>query len=172
MEILHTTECVARWEDHPYSAWSDDKKNVFLESLVRVIAHHVEYACAVVVLPSGLEALRRQHSERSAAGKPSLGDKSCEICADTCVGLINIRLERTGRTSRRVAYVFEHGDPGQGIDDALIKKASEGYTETACGDMIREHGITRCRRKRQGTPPSGLVSDSGLQSTSCEQVRH
>jgi hypothetical protein len=38
--------------------------------------------------------------------------------------------------------------------------------------MIREHGITRCRRKRQGTPPSGLVSDSGLQSTSCEQVRH
>ena len=90
MGVLHTTDFLSRWEGHPYSHWSDEQKNDFWGSLVRVITHHVDYACAAVFLPSGLAALKCQHVERSVAGKPSLSDNPYEICADFCVGVINI----------------------------------------------------------------------------------
>jgi len=134
MGVLHTTDFLSRWEGHPYSHWSDEQKNDFLGSLVRVITHHVDYACAAVFLPSGLAALKCQHVERSVAGKPSLSDNPYEICADFCVGVINMRLERTGQTSRRVAYFFEHGDPGQGIFHqsitGLMRRCSLGAPNT------------------------------------------
>jgi hypothetical protein len=152
--VLHTTDFLARWDGHPYGHWSDNQKHEFLMSLIRIISHHVDYVGAGVFLPSGRAALDHQHATRVAEGKPSLGDNPYELSADTCVGLIAAWLQRTGRTTRRVAYVLEHGDPGQGkFYNSLsgIMQRSQRYCD--------EYQIASITRAGKGDVPALQTAD-------------
>jgi len=114
LDIFHMTDFIAAKRE-PYITWKrtgQDKR--LITALVRTIAEHVDYGCAAVLLPDGYQALLTGHAERAAEEGWSLGDNPYALCADLCLGLLNLRLESTGRTSRRVACVFEAGDKGQG----------------------------------------------------------
>jgi hypothetical protein len=114
LEVLHMTDFLAAKRE-PYSTWKrTGQDKPLMDSLLRMIAGHVDYGCAAVLLPEGYETLLARHAERAAENRWSLGTNPYAFCADICLGLINLWFESTRRTSRRVACVFEAGDKGQG----------------------------------------------------------